>query len=522
MEDLVKQVNYEQKRLNTSLRWYDVVQTAGWTIAGTLVIGLCAALLSRVTPLWNRITILRMLGISVVLNTVLSVIIGWVWPRPIEKQLRRLDLGLNLADRLTTAWELTSGNIKTSPQMARHLYHETLTWVRAVDANTVFKPYPARAIVIIIAITGLLLMPALWLPNPQEAILAQRKIEEEATAEAIAQLEQTKQMLNENTALTEDQQEQLQALLNEALAGLGDPAMSLEQKQQLLLDTHAALMALQQPEATQQVQQLSEAAPLSTAAIVAPLSKALQTGDLELAAAYLRGLVDDQGIPLTQEETLALADAFNAIADNLQSTNPELAEQFRQIAQETYTGDATGGKKAVEEAANMLEGIAEANAPNQAMAHAQSQLQNAQSQLGQATTGRSATAGEHTTQQQGNAQTGSQGNDGHGTQPGTGQSGNGGGAGQSASQHSEDSGSSAPYGAGESNRLTERGSEITIPRPEQEGQPVPKIGERNQSRIAYQEVYGTYLDAAEADLSRSSYPPVLRQYVQEYFSGLGE
>ena len=93
--------------------------------------------------------------------------------------------------------------------------------------------------------------------------------------------------------------------------------------------------------------------------------------------------------------------------------------------------------------------------------------------------------------------------------------------GSGGSGHSEDAGSSQPYGSSEASRITGQGGEITLPRQDEAlGSPRTTTGLPGEARIPYQDVYATYAEAAQADLSHNVYPPALRAYVREYFNGL--
>ena len=71
-------------------------------------------------------------------------------------------------------------------------------------------------------------------------------------------------------------------------------------------------------------------------------------------------------------------------------------------------------------------------------------------------------------------------------------------------------------------RLVAIGGEITLPRSAEQGNPVLVPGIPNESRMPYQEVYREYAGAAEASLSRRTYPPLLRDYIHDYFSSLDD
>jgi hypothetical protein len=303
------------------------------------------------------------------------------------------------------------------------------------------------------------------------------------------------------------------------LAALRDRHGTPAQQQTALSAAERQLAELHSPEAAAQLQRLAEASPLSTADVVQPLAEALQRGDAEAAAAYLRNLLDPTGKqPLTAEETLALADAFQQMADALHTTDPELAEQLETAAQEIYSGDMTAARAAVQEAAETLSGAAQANAPNQTLEQAQAAVQQAQESLGATQRQMTASALSESAAAQPGA-SGTQGKPGTSTQGQT-----AGGAaeipGSGNNTHSEDSGSGQPYGSTEAPRLAGQGSEITLPRQETLGPSRTTTGLPGDARIPYQDVYATYAEAAQADLSRSVYPPALRAYVRDYFDGL--
>jgi hypothetical protein len=431
--------------------------------------------------------------------------------------LRLFDRRLHLADRLTTAWELAQGHITAPAALVQLQQTETLAAAHNVDPQPAFPLRPPRAA----GFAALVLLPALalalFLANPQENVLVQREAQQQATVAAIAQLEAAQETLATNETLSEAERAAALKALEEALAALRDRRSTPAQQQAALSAAERQLAELRAPAA--QLQRLAEASPLSAADVVQPLAEALQRGDAEAAADYLRNLVDPAGKqPLTAEETLALADAFQQMADALRTTDPELAEQLETAAQEIYSGDITAARTAVQEAAETLSAAAQANAPNQTLEQAQAAVQQAQESLGTAQQQMTTSIpSESAVSQPGAA--GTQGEPGTGTQgqtagdvaeiPGSGNS-----------THSEDSGSGQPYGSTEAPRITGQGSEITLPREKTLGPPRTTTGLPGEARIPYQDVYATYAEDAQADLSRSVYPPVLRAYVRGYFNGL--
>lgn len=509
----------EIARFSQALRRHRLVVGAGYGVVGALALLLIAAIAARLAPLWHQAALLLASVWAVGGGLCVGAMLGYLWPMPLPRRLRLFDRRLHLADRLTTAWELAQGRITAPADLIRLQQAETLTAARIIDPQPAFPLRPPRAV----GFAALVLLPALalalFLANPQESVLVQREAQQRAAAAAIARLEAAQENLTTNDLLSEAERAAALEALEEALATLRDRRNTPAEQQAALSAAERRLAELRSPEAAAQLQRLAEASPLSSAEVVQPLAEALQRGDAEAAAAYLRDLLDPTGKePLTAEETLALADAFQQMADALNTTDPALAEQLAAAAQEIYSGDMTSARAAVQQAAETLSETAQANAANQTLAQAQAAVQQAQEGLGasQRQTTTSVPSEGAATQPgasgaQGKPMTGGQGQTAGGAAeiPGSGNN-----------THSEDAGSSQPYGSTEAPRLTGQGGEITLPRQEASGSPRTTTGLPGEARIPYQDVYATYAETAQADLSRNVYPPALRAYVREYFNGL--
>ena len=500
------ELSREISRLTSAQRRVDALWGLAWAGCVALTLMLLLTVLARLIPLWYRADMV-LAGIWLMGGgMVLGCVLGYAWPRAIARRLRHFDRRLHLADRLTTAWELQHGDIAAPDTMMQLQYAETLHAVRGADVGGAFPLRLPRWMWSVWLGLGLTLLPALMLPNPQEITLANLEAQKAATVIAAEKLAVARETLLENPALDEAARDAALQALDEALKTLQERRSTPAARQAALTEAEQRLAQLRAPEAEMQVQRLAESAPLSTERVVQPLTEALQRGDVTSAAAYLRALTD----PLTLEELQALADAFAEMADNLQATDPELAQQFRDISQEIYQGQ--GASEAVEQAADALSQVAQANAPSEAVEQAQASVQQAQQQMQESN---SAQQGPASSDAQAPSSAGNQGQSGGQGQTGS-QTSSGNGA---TSGHSEDAGSSAPYGD-TAPRLGETGGEITLPRPETIGERRPELGVPNLARVPYRDAYADYVEAAEAELSRHAYPPSLRGYVREYFGGL--
>ncbi|MGC9356848.1 MAG: hypothetical protein ACP5GX_03235 [Anaerolineae bacterium] len=481
---------------------------AGWGLVAALTGTLVLVIIARLTPLWYLHSLRLFALLLSLMGLVLGALTGWFWPHPLSRRLRQLDRHLCLADRLTTLAELTQGRITAPHAITRLQREETLSTLRDVDVRAALPPRPAPISLRLVIGLTLLLVPALWLPNPQETTLAQQEALRQATETATEDLQNLINEITEESDLPQELREQTLVVLEEALKTLEDPRATTEEKLAALAEAEQQLETLRTPETEAQVERLAEAAPLSTNEVVQPLAEALEKGDLDAAASYLQALASPEGEPLTEEEALALADAFAQMADDLATTDAALAEQLREIAEEIYTGDVDSVSEALEEAATTLSEVGESNAANETLQSTQAQLQEAQEDLGSAQ-GQSSIPG-YPSDEPGMA-------DGP---PSPGQGDTGAGAGEP--EHGEDSGSTAPFGPGAEPRLDEESDIITLPREEGAGAPEETTGVPSPARVPYREVYGSYSEAAEAELSRRPLPPSLRTYVRTYFSTLEE
>ncbi|MFP4346342.1 MAG: hypothetical protein ACLFU8_16750 [Anaerolineales bacterium] len=484
----------EQARLLGALRRHDAVVGLGWGLVAALALETLLVLAGRLVPLWYRSALLRLLPLLLGSGLLLGALVGAYGSRPLSRRLRRLERNLGLAERLITAWELEQGRITAPPSMVEEQRQETLETLRGLDAGRTFPLRPAPAALRTVLGLVLLLGVALGLPNPQEERLLERQALQEAHEETITEIESLIASVAQDSFLDPETREAALEALEEALSTLEDPQTSPDEQMRALDEAEETLADLENAAAEARVQQLAEAAPLSTEEAVRQMSELLQRRDPQAAAAWLRELVEERGDPLTPEEILALADAFTEMAQALQETDPALADQFQEIAEEIYSGDAQEARAAILEASETLGEVAEGNASNRSLESAQARLQRVEESLG-------ASAGMLS----------------EGEVPrGADASGSGGTAG------GEDAGSSAPYGPSESARLEGESGQITLPRERTAGEGEPGVGSAGSARVDYTEAYGEYAAAAEAELSRRSLPPAMRGYIRAYFSSLEE
>jgi len=473
--------------LQRAVRRHDALHGAAWGSAIGLALALLLALAARLAPLWPRSTLLVHLG-----PLLLCPLGGALWggwrPRPVIEQLRRLERATGLAERLSTAWELHTGVITSSPALREAQRAETARALQSLDPRRAFPLRPSPAAAILNGALLLAVLAALFVPNPQERVLAERAALQQAAARQAEELAAQMEAVREIPNLSSAERERLLQSLETARQILLDPHAAPEARQAALLEAEQQLAGLRQAQedAARQLREALAATPTEapTERIQALLA-ALQRGDLAAAETAARQLAE--GEALSSEEQAALNAALAQLAEAAQAVDPELAEALAAAATARDAGEATAALQAL---AGELAQQQERAAEEAQLAGLQAGLQSGREQLAAA---QQAAVGEGGFPQ----------------------------AGSGVSQHSEDSGSAAPYGPSASARLQGTGSEITLPRAVVSGDiSSTGPGAETAARVPYDEVYPTYAEAAAAALSRQPLPPGLRASIHSYFSAL--
>ncbi|MBP8863438.1 MAG: hypothetical protein KBH71_04235 [Anaerolineae bacterium] len=474
--------------LQRAVRRHDALHGAAWGSAIGLTLALLLALAARLAPLWPRSTLLAHLG-----PLLLCPLGGALWggwrPRPVIEQLRRLERATGLAERLSTAWELHTGVITSSPALREAQRAETARALQSLDPRRAFPLRPSPAAAILNGALLLAVLAALFVPNPQERVLAERAALQQAAARQAEELAAQMEAVREIPNLSSAERERLLQSLEAARQILLDPHAAPEARQAALLEAEQQLAGLRQAQ-EDTARQLREA--LAATPTEAPTERiqallaALQRGDLAAAETAARQLAE--GEALSSEEQAALNAALAQLAEAAQAVDPELAEALAAAATARDAGEATAALQAL--AGELAQQQQERAAKEAQLAGLQAGLQSGREQLAAA---QQAAVGEGGFPQ----------------------------AGSGVSQHSEDSGSAAPYGPSASARLQGTGSEITLPRAVVSGDTSSTgPGAETAARVPYDEVYPTYAEAAAAALSRQPLPPGLRASIHSYFSAL--
>jgi hypothetical protein len=380
------------------------------------------------------------------------------------------------------------------------------------------------------------------LPNPMDALLAERAAVAQALEEQAEQTEKLREEIENAQELTpegrEDLLHQLAELAQQLRANPGD-------REEALADLSKMEQALRQ-----EMDANSDARQAALEGLAAQLQALAgeETGETTDPSDATEALEE-----LTQQLTEMDAAERNSLARSLagaaaraaQAGDTSLAQALADLAQGIQSGDSEAAANAVQA---MSEALAQAErelADQAAIRRVLAELQDGRQAIAQAGQSQALAQGQGQTQSQGQGlgQSQSQGQgQGQGQSPGGGQPGGGGGTqsdtlppGSSTGRADRPQGAGLPGSVGELDqqvyvpweRRQASGDELFISGQETgqgeteiRDQTDPLPGTPGQALVPYYEVYHEYLDTANQTIERSYVPSGLRDYVREYFSRL--
>lgn len=474
-------------------------------------------------------------------------------PLPPLRVARRLDAELGLKERLATALMLEDWNARRlegfsqSPSLPTFqssnlpIFQPSLVTLQRQDALSVAQAisprhaFPLRWLrrpLLLAAILAAAAVALAALPNPMDAVLAERAAVAQAAEEQAGQIEKLREEIEKTQELTPEEQEellrQLAELARQLRANPGDRAEALadlskvEEALRRKLDLHAdarqaALQAL-----AAQLQALAG-------------SESGEKANIPGATKALEKLVEQLAeMDTAQRESLARSLAQMA-ARAAQAGDGTLAQALASLAQAAQSGDSDAASQAARTAANALAQARGELADQAALRRTLSQLQESRQAMVQAGQRQGTAQRSGRGQGQGQGQSRGQGQ-GQGGRPG-----GGGGTranrlppGSSIGKAGRPTQPGGPAGVGELDRVYVpwkaqggQGEELFIPGQEgsggemtvsQEREPLP--GAQSPALVPYNRVYRQYLDAASQAMERNYIPSGLKDYVRGYFSRL--
>ncbi len=344
------------KRWNIRLR---LARTVVWLPRGLLVgifFGLIVAFISRLQPWLLPEEIFRNAMIAVGVTGILTVLLVWLWPRPATRSAQDFDLRFDLKERISTALEISSGMLSAPAIIREHQLEDA-----RVSAN---KVNPAEAIplrirwteVVLVTLALLAMMAAIFIEPPFAKEVSDAREQEAKAAEQRQNLEDIRDQIASDPALSDQQQDEVTQPIEEAINDLEQDNLSDSEIMAELAQAEQELREMASDGQTAAERQAFQQAgrDISESEAGEDLGEALQSNDLNRAAEETNDLAESAA-SLEQSEREQLADQLEAAANALEETDPEIAEALREAAEALREGDMERAEEALQRASEMLQ-----------------------------------------------------------------------------------------------------------------------------------------------------------------------
>lgn len=492
-----------------------------WFLRG-LILGLALALVGGVYGLLQLI-LLRNEFLAVTLaftlvTPIITSLIAYLWPVQSMEAARHFDRVFHLGERMSTAFELYQTH-SSNPLATRQLEDAIHIARKIKPSRDIPLQWKKRELAYAALIA--LLIGLVWFRGEQWFDSArQARAVEQAVAEEAAQIEETIQQIQANDALTEEQKQELTQLLEQTRQSLEENP-SLEGSVSTLTTTSEKLQAMSSEQSEQMSQALQqtgsdlakqEGSPLKS------MGEALSQGNTVNAASELANINVNE---LNASEANQLASQLDAMADSLQSTNPQLAQKLQDTADALRRGDMAAAQQALQDAAQTMAQAGQQIAMSQTASQTAQQLNESAGQI--------LAAGGNGQSQQANGQSGQNpGGTGAGSGSGDAQGSTGPEAGTSPIDQNNGPGDGgqesyeqiyAPSLLGGDGNTT-----VNLPSSGQDGDVIGQgptdPSQPGQSLVPYTEVYSQYDEFNRQAIESGDIPIDFMTIIRNYFDSL--
>ena len=303
------------------------------------------------------------------LGGILNILYTLVFPRSLADKARYFDIEFGLRERVSTAFELMHGRIKTHPEIEARQIADALAQARGIDPSERitmdFRPRELGALaVLLLMMVGMVLLPALvgedFLPAGPSAAM-------EAAKEDLREIIET---VAKDTDLDDVDRQDLLEALEIALERLEEEDISEEEAFAAMSQLQSQLDALENKleETIELDQSTTEAALEALEEFITPS----ETEDLSAesaaqsdASSNLREMLNaleamnQDAAQMSAEEAQAAADALQAAAEALERMSEEMAQQMEMLAEALEDADMERLQEQLDALREQVEGAQE-------------------------------------------------------------------------------------------------------------------------------------------------------------------
>ena len=475
-------------------------------------------------------------------------------PLPTMRVALKIDLELNLRERLSTAValekRLTSNNDDYA-HLIQDQHRDAVATAAAIEPSKALPLQWMRRPLIIAAVLMLTAIASVLLPNRMDHVIAQRQAIRQEAARQAERVEQLRQEIEQAQELSPEERQELMRQLTELAEKLRANRGDIEQSMADISNLEKQLV--ERLDANRTAQQANLEALAARLEAMTGAQRNTDQSAADTAAQALAELATQLPEMTTEEQENLAHELAQMAAQAAQSGDAQLAQALAELAQAAQQGDTQAAQQAAQGAQQALSQAQSRLAEQAALQQAISQLQSSRQALAQAaqqaaqqaalaqgqtpSQNPGQNAGQNSGQNPGQSAGQPGGNQG---QPGGNVSGGGtkantlpparGGRGNVRPQ-----GEAPNVAPGElSNQVyapwqRPAGSqgELSIPGQETgQGETQTRQGQSNlpgssnPALVPYQQVFNSYLSAANQALQQSYVPAAMSEYIKQYFSQL--
>ncbi len=343
-----------RRRLMTIIQWLPRAIMIG------SFAGIAAGVVSRLRPFLtnNEVGLTGLIGVSVCLAGLYVIV--WLWPRKEIDSARYFDLTFGLKERMSTALELSTGQIQANDLLTSGQLEDAYA-----NAQTI---QPAERLLIqmnrrewggvAVMIAALLLL--VFLPNPQTQALTQSTAAGSIIPAAADTVGDAIQEVAADPSLTPTEREELLNSLETNLETLQDEDISEEEALATVNDVED-LLSEQSSTLNEDAQHQQDALEAAAEALGDPQEQTNNHDQQQSASNAVESSTESietmmEGIEnATPEQNAAMADTLDAAATALEATAPQAAEALREAANALREDDIQAAQEALQQAQQELQ-----------------------------------------------------------------------------------------------------------------------------------------------------------------------
>jgi hypothetical protein len=459
-------------------------------------------------------------------------------PRPLADIALEVDIALKLKERLSTALELDeqvtlSTNSRVS-ELQTLQQNDAFTSIKKINHQNAFPLYWLPRSLLTAAGLFVITLLLIYIPNPMDVLLAERKAVEQSATEQAQLISELKNEIEQNKNLSPEEKSELISQLDELIQQLID---NRGDREKALAD-----LSKLEEKLRRQLDPNYDLHQATLDAVAAQMQSLVQQENLDqLSTTEILEQFADEFANMGDAEKQILAEKFAQLAAQAaQSGDLALAQALASLSQASLSGDSNTARQAASDMAAAMEQAQSELLTQSALQQTLNQLQSSSLEIARAGNTSNQIASQQQTTGNSQGQTPGQGNQSGQGQSGQGQSGGGTkadtlppgtGSGQARKPENTDTGllntvlgeqifipwERRPSGGPEVNITgQDTGQGQTITRENQN----PSTGMPSNALIPYQYVYTEYLDAAQQAIDRIQIPSDYRDLVRDYFSQL--